>query len=156
MFNATQYENFARLQLNKYGLFDWHFEWEKTKRIFGRCWFLKKKITLSRPLAELNSEEECRDVILHELSHALAYLKDGDRGHGRAWKKWCVIVGARPERCYSSAEVIQPKFKYEIVEVSTGKVLSGYHRKPKYRIVNQVSNVRVNGRLTKIVLKKVS
>lgn len=117
--------------MNQHGLFDWKFEWEKTKRIFGRCWFGRRTIGLSVHLCKVNDEAECFDTVLHEIAHALAFLKDGHRGHGKPWKRWCVMIGAKPQRCYSTKEV-KVDFKYSIVRMSDGKVLSRRHRRPRW------------------------
>ena len=118
--------------MNQHGLFDWRFEWETTKRIFGRCWYNRKVIGLSKYLCKINNEENCFDTVLHEIAHALASLKDGHRGHGKPWKKWCVMIGAKPQRCYSSAEVVNVPYKYHLVNKENGKYICGYHRRPKW------------------------
>jgi predicted SprT family Zn-dependent metalloprotease len=130
--NLTELENYTKRKMREHGLHDWTFKWEKTKRAMGRCWYHKKLICISKPLAELNKEEECIDTALHEIAHALAYVKNGETGHGRAWKRWCVMIGAKPQRCYSSAEVVNVPYKYHVVNKENGKYICGYHRRPKW------------------------
>lgn len=58
--------------------------------------WLPRRITLSRHFAELLSDDEIRDVILHEIAHARAgKLAE----HGPRWKAEARAIGARPERC---------------------------------------------------------
>jgi len=80
----------------------WTFDFDNGKRRFGAChWRGKNKITLSSALtqANINKPEIIRDVVLHEIAHALA----GPRAHhGPAWKSMARRIGANPTRCYDS------------------------------------------------------
>lgn len=125
----------ARSLMNQHGLQSWGFEFDKSVRRFGLCSYRKKKIYLSRRLVTDNSEEEVRDTSLHEVAHALSWLKHGRKGcgHGALWKAMCVEIGARPERCYSSDKVnntAQPKFLLRHKE--TGAIHGKYYRRPKW------------------------
>jgi hypothetical protein len=98
----------ARSLMDRHGLADWTFAWDRARRRFGSCSVARKRITLSLHLARLNDEPEVRDTILHEIAHALA---PGD-GHGQRWKAACARVGAKPERCYREVVdggVVSPK-----------------------------------------------
>jgi predicted SprT family Zn-dependent metalloprotease len=56
----------------------------------------------------LNSDEEVRDPILHEIAHAIAGLKNG---HNPVWKSICRRIGARPDRLAGEeVEVIQGRY----------------------------------------------
>ena len=143
--NLTELENYTKRKMREHGLFDWQFKWEKTKRAMGRCWYHKKLICLSKPLCAINKEEDCIDTALHEIAHALAYLKDGETGHGPAWKKWCVMIGAKPQRCYSEKDVVSVPFKYHLINADTQKFICGYHRRPKWtRYALRVNNGKAN------------
>ena len=90
-------------------------------------------------LANLNSIEETKDVVLHEIAHALT-----GRGHGHdaVWKRMCIKVGARPERCYKSEEnggtVKTTKGKYKLINKDTGEVYRYYYRRPRTKNWNGV------------------
>lgn len=90
----------ARSLMDQHGLAAWHFGFDRARRRFGCCNFTRKSITLSAALVNLNSEEEVRDTVLHEIAHALT---PGD-GHGNRWKNTCVQIGAKPERCYKESD----------------------------------------------------
>lgn len=86
----------ARTLMDQHGLADWQFVFDRARRRFGVCRPRNKTIGLSAYLVHLNSDEEVRDTILHEIAHALT---PGDN-HGDKWKAACVRIGAKPERCF--------------------------------------------------------
>ena len=150
--NLSQLERYAKEKMIQHGLFDWKFEWENTRRIFGRCWNHRKVIGLSRHLCSVNSEDECFDTVLHEIAHALNWVKSGKRGHDASWRRWCVLVGARPVRCYSTAKVVNC-FKYHVLNAETGAFVKGVCRRPKWWPAGQsVCTARLNGKPTKLRL----
>ena len=107
--NLKRAELLARKLMSRHGLSEWHFEWRNNwKRIFGACSSAQRTIYLSSPLAQLNSEAEVKDTVLHEIAHALT---PSDKGHGKEWKRIAERIGAVPTRCYGS-EVIQPEEKW--------------------------------------------
>ncbi len=111
MKHITHIEQFARESLRKFELSDkgWIFRWDRARRRFGSCDYGRKQITLSIHLAKINTLAQCLDTVLHEIAHAIAGQK---AGHGPAWKAACELVGAQPERCYTSDKVKQPPSKY--------------------------------------------
>lgn len=135
MNKLIEIHQFAIEQMNKWGLIEenWTFVWDnKAISRYGQCRYNKKEIGITKKLVLINTIEESKDVVLHEIAHALA-----GRGHGHdhVWKRMCRKVGARPERCYTpkdkggSVNTIQGKYK--LVNKDTGKVYRYYHRKPK-------------------------
>lgn len=74
----------------------WEFRFSKRKRAIGTCSIHgdKKVIEYSIHFID-NSEEAIKDTILHEMAHALAGLKEA---HNNNWKKWCIKLGANPNR----------------------------------------------------------
>ncbi len=79
-------------------------------------------------LTELNGEAEVRDTLLHEIAHALT----GSRaGHGPAWQKVALAIGAKPRRCYSDEEVRQPQSRYVLVCPSCKEATPRYRRRTK-------------------------
>ncbi len=96
----------ARELLDKHGLFNWHFQYDRAKRRAGCCKHSRLTITLSYYFACHNGEAEIRETILHEIAHALAGPREG---HGPAWKAICRRIGAKPVRCYNSSVVDMPQ-----------------------------------------------
>lgn len=108
-------EELALLYMEEHGVLEYFgFGFQNKKRSLGTCNYYRRKIFLSKWYVEQNNEEEIEDTILHEIAHALAWMHDRCRGHGRAWKKWCLKVGADPSRVHNG-EINHPNghFKYE-------------------------------------------
>ena len=90
----------------------------------------EKTISISRPLCELNSDDEVRDTVLHEIVHALAWKRHGENcGHDARWKKICVEVGARPVACYDGNDVTQPDAPWVLAHKETGEVFRSYFKR---------------------------
>ena len=83
--------------MREHGLLDsgWTWKWDNGKRRFGVCRYGSRQLGFSRPLFSLNSEDECRDTVLHEIAHAIA---GHAAGHGPEWRAVCRRIGAKPER----------------------------------------------------------
>ncbi len=127
-------EHLCRSLMNSHGLGYWRFEWDNSLRRFGVCKFnrvgILGTIGLSRHLVLLNNEIKVTDVILHEIAHALV-----GRGHGHdaVWKRKCIEIGAKPERCYSHADTETPSLKYKAECGACGKVYQKARIKDKER-----------------------
>jgi predicted SprT family Zn-dependent metalloprotease len=96
----------CRQLMNEWELYDWTFGWNNRTTALGVTNYRNKTITLSKPLTEVNSLEEMRDTILHEIAHAKA---GNQAGHGPVWKSWARTVGANPERTTDTAVSVAPK-----------------------------------------------
>lgn len=94
--NMEERERIAKELLAKHGLQGWTFKWDRAKRRFGLCSYKRKTIQLSSVLAKEVSLEESIDTILHEIAHALV---GHAHGHDATWKRKCIEIGCRPERC---------------------------------------------------------
>jgi predicted SprT family Zn-dependent metalloprotease len=112
--NLQQAKKLAIEQMDKHGLLDlgWSFEYDNAKRRFGVCKYRPKVIGLSMLLVAANDEHQVLDTILHEIAHAIAGFA---AGHGPEWKRVCVRIGAKPERCYSSKDTNTIAGKYKAV-----------------------------------------
>jgi len=88
----------------------WAFQFDAARSRFGLCSFNRKVISLSQELVELNTEEEVRKTVLHEIAHALA---GHEAGHGEAWRRVAISIGDDGERCYDRASVVTPPKKFK-------------------------------------------
>lgn len=85
---------FARDALDEHGLTDWSVRWDRAKRRAGQCRHGSRTISFSRTLAEIYPPSTMKDVVLHEVAHALA----GPAHHHDAyWKKVARSLGATPK-----------------------------------------------------------
>lgn len=116
--------------LDKYGLTGWMFDFDSSVSRFGICKYSVKIISLSKKLVELNDEEIVRQVILHEIAHAMVGHK---AGHGQLWKDVARSIGYKGERCYNSCEVNTPKGKY------LSKCNNCGYERPAHRRKNRVA-----------------
>lgn len=96
----------GRKLMDKHCLFDWKLEFDNALSRFGYCSFKKGKISLSRKLIKLNTEKEIKDVILHEIAHALV---GSGNGHNRIWRRKALEIGCDGNRCYDDKIVTPPK-----------------------------------------------
>ena len=137
MNKLIEIRKFAAEQMEKWGLIEenWTFVWDnRAVRRYGQCRYRQREIGITKKLALINTIEESKDVVLHEIAHALT-----GRGHGHdhVWKRMCRKVGAKPERCYKSKDrggsVNTIEGKYKLVHKDTGEVYANYHRRPKIK-----------------------
>lgn len=103
----------------------WDFSFDRAVRRRGSCNFLKHRITLSKPFVLMNSEEEVRKTVLHEIAHALV---GGHHGHDGVWRAKCLAIGGDGERC-NKASMPPGKWKAACPRCGTP-----YHR---YRVPKQ-------------------
>lgn len=89
---------------------DWKFKFHNRKRSLGTTFHHNKTICLSRPYVLLNDEQIIREVILHEIAHALLppYI-----GHGVVWKAKAIEVGCNPRRICDNCISPPKKYLYE-------------------------------------------
>ncbi len=116
-------ESLAQDLMSKHGLTakGWKFQFDRSTHRMGLCRFAPKIISVSKPLADLNSEETLRDTILHEVAHALA---GSQAGHGILWKLQARVLGARLETCCKVSQVIQVETAWQAVCVDCGVKVS--------------------------------
>ena len=122
----NEIQQFAVKKLKEWGLNNWSLVWDESVVRYGQCRHHKHEIGLSKPLTKRNSIEHSKDTVLHESAHALT---GEGHGHNAVWKRTCVKVGARPERCYNG-DVKTFVGKYKLINKDTGQVYRHYHRKP--------------------------
>ena len=107
-----------------HGLHGWRFALNRRKRHLGLCRYESQTIELSAHLVDRNDWDEIRDTILHEIAHALV---GPGHGHGRAWKRKCLEVGASPKRC---GQADMPRGRWQARCGGCGRQYHR-HRRPK-------------------------
>lgn len=122
----------ARKLMNEHGLGHATFSFDRSKSRFGYCreemrYGVKSiHISLSEHLVRLNSEDEVRNTILHEIAHALV---GNCHGHDWVWKTKAREIGSDGIRCYSRDDVVTPRFLWEATCAHCNKTY-GFNRKP--------------------------
>lgn len=134
MVNKT-YELSNGVEVNIAEDYGYTFAFGGYKRALGKCDMYQKKITISKPWAVNNLQEEhiLIDTVLHEIAHAIAYEMYGDGGHGKAWKMVCRLIGYTGERTFKQdrdSTVTPPKGKYQYACPSCERIHQ-FYRKPK-------------------------
>jgi len=116
--------NLAQRLMREQGLDAWAFRFNRQKRTMGLCRYHEKLIELSLHFVDRNDEAAVRDTILHEIAHALAGAR---AGHGPAWKKICVRLGAVPRAC---GRADMPEGRYRATCPECGRQYSRHRRVP--------------------------
>ena len=83
-------EYMAGVYLDTHGVTGWRFVWDDTIDQDGYCDYDTQTIAVSRRLAEANSDGWFRDVVLHEIAHALT----PGAGHGQRWRETAIRIGS--------------------------------------------------------------
>lgn len=131
-----------RLQHNEFGVNLLEAGWKpsfnkRLTRAIGRCHYSKKLIEISLHFAPTLTEKEWKDVVNHEIAHALTPRA----GHGPEWKRAAIILGADPSPKKTLEE--QPKGKYVVAILNK----NGQYEAIQYRNrKRQLKNAYVPGR----------
>jgi predicted SprT family Zn-dependent metalloprotease len=109
-------------------LADWRFAFSRhARRTLGVCRHRQKVIVLSAAFVTLNTDDVVRDIVLHELAHALV---GAGHGHDAVWKAKAVAVGANPERVCT--EAVMPPGEWVATCPTCGHTFDRY-RQPRRR-----------------------
>ena len=135
---CEQVAAYARACMRVCGLCGWFFKWDHAVRRLGCCKPTLRTLSLSLYFVQAQmgrNQEIIRRTILHEIAHALAWVKNGVLGHGEAWRYWCAALGIAGEKSTSKCEDFAParsarRPKYALCHVDTGEVYCHYFRRP--------------------------
>ena len=100
--DETKAEKLARRLMDKHGLSHWEFRFDNAKRRAGCCWHVLKRISLSRNLIRIRSDDNIKNTILHEIAHALV---GPGHGHDEVWRRKAIEIGCDGKRCYTDAKL---------------------------------------------------
>ena len=72
----------------------------RMRRTLGSYTPAKKLISISSRLLALGDEGDIREVVLHEVAHAIVHWRRGERpaAHGKEFRSVCLQIGAKPHR----------------------------------------------------------
>lgn len=124
-FSEEECEAYARHIIAKHLKTHWDFVWSnKMTNAFGYC-YGNNRIKISRPYFNLNKAFPyiIRNVILHEVAHAMQFESMGYLSHDKHWKKFCLQIGAIPKATFNTKEVTAPCEKFALRNIFNGTVL---------------------------------
>lgn len=127
-------ETYARLKMDELGLQTGNSAGTGPKEGWAYARLLEKSITISIHFVRANLEtpHEIRDTILHEIAHALAWTRHGERTHGPRWKQICREIGAVPCASAKPDAIRVTTYKYLLRLKTTGEIVGKYHRRPSF------------------------
>jgi hypothetical protein len=102
----SEAQTLARTLMDKHGLSHVPFEWSRAKTILGSCIYRRATkevlaIKLSMHYTLLLPEAEIREVILHEIAHALT----PGHNHDIYWKLEARRLGIQGDRCATPSNI---------------------------------------------------
>jgi predicted SprT family Zn-dependent metalloprotease len=103
---------------------EYGFRWNNKKRALGTCDYVDKKIELSRHTVRINDEEMIRDIIIHEVAHALTY----GHHHDSVWRAKAIELGGSGTRRSENAKSVKGKYQFTCKDCG---YVSYMYRKPK-------------------------
>ena len=89
----------------------WKLQYHNSVNIWGWCFADTRVISLSRPLIRCNKESLLREVVLHEVAHAIVDNYHGTSGHNQTWKKIAIALGASGHRLVFNSISPPPRFE---------------------------------------------
>ncbi|MFM6980164.1 MAG: SprT-like domain-containing protein [Micrococcales bacterium] len=85
----------AKRSMARFLAAEWQFAFDSGKRRAGICVYTDKQIRLSKHLVNLHSVEDARQVMWHEIAHAIC---GKDAGHGKEWLATAKGMGYKAEK----------------------------------------------------------
>lgn len=116
--------------LDEYG---YTFVWDnRSRKRIGYCHYERKEIGLARKIIELNLQNSkiIREVVLHEIAHAINFELFDDTGHTESWRNVLLYLGGNGKTLYKPHGLNFPLTKYTMKCLTCG-IEVGYVVKPK-------------------------
>lgn len=109
------------------------------------------KVSYNTTIFSQDMERFIRDTIPHEIAHVICSFLNWDKGHGRAWKRVCALLGGNSERCFDgeglSFKGTRTQKKYEYVATCGTVVLLSAVRHGKIKKGHSYIVPATNGKI---------
>ena len=89
----------------------WELKYHNSVTTWGWCSSETKVISLSRPLICFNGEALLREVVLHEIAHAIVDTYYHKQGHNQNWKRTAIALGSSGRRLIFNTTPPPPRFQ---------------------------------------------
>lgn len=124
MVSLKDTQTIAETLLEAHGLAQqgWRFVFDNAKTRGGQCRHHDQVISMSRNLVTLWTEDQVREVMIHEIAHALV---GPGQGHGRVWAAKMRELGAVPSSTHNFETV---RGRYAAYCDSCDRVVHHAHR----------------------------
>jgi predicted SprT family Zn-dependent metalloprotease len=106
--DISKAEGLALQLIKEHELNEWKFGWTNGKMIVGLCKYEIKTITLSKYWIKYLSENEVKNLILHEIAHALVGFENY---HNITWKQKAIEIGCDGEVKYDIRKDVAESIK---------------------------------------------
>jgi predicted SprT family Zn-dependent metalloprotease len=128
--NTYEARDMARNLLSTHGLSDqgWSFKFNTNATRVGVCRFRYKSIEVSSKFLAQMDEARLRNVLTHEIAHALV---GPGRGHGPVWVRMHKSLGGDGQRCQQGITLTTDQYLYRIVCSVDKRILGHANRKGK-------------------------
>lgn len=100
----------AKELFKKHGLDEWSLKFDRAIKRAGSCDFVKHVITLSVHMITNStiSMEQIKNILLHEMAHALVGY---EQGHNCVWRAKAIEIGCDGARCHSLKFTPPPRYR---------------------------------------------
>ena len=99
--NITQITQLGHQLMDEHGLYGWRIVWDNARKRGGQCRYNTRTISLSRLIVPTWEDAEIRNVLLHEIAHALT----PGHSHDAVWRRKLISMGGDGSRTHSNATV---------------------------------------------------
>lgn len=99
--NITQITQLGYQLMDEHGLYGWNIVWDNARKRGGQCRYATRTISLSRLIVPTWEDAEIRNVLLHEIAHALT----PGHSHDAVWRRKLISMGGDGSRTHSNATV---------------------------------------------------
>jgi hypothetical protein len=106
----------------------WSIDFNRRKRSIGLCRYDTKTIEISEHYLAVNTVDQIKETITHEIAHAIAGYA---AGHGPKWKATHSALGGNAKRVATGDDSNRIAAAYKLVNSLTGDTVAEYFRKPR-------------------------